>query len=339
MMKIVIFEAEPWESKAFEGLAEVHEIIAEAKPLTPGTVEELDYEAIGDAEIVSTFIYSELGCEVLQRFPNLKLLATRSTGFEHIDLDYCKENGIQVTNVPTYGENTVAEHVFALLLAISHHLIEAVDRTRRGDFSQQGLRGFDLQGKTMGIVGAGNIGRYAARLAKGFGMQVLAFDVEPDQDAARDIGFDYVEMTELLHRADVVSLHVPGTKKTRNMISDDEFKLMKDGVVLINTARGAVVDSRALLHALSLGKVAAVGLDVLPEEPILREEAELLRSAYSKEHDLEALLADHILLRLRNVIITPHSAFNTDEAVQRIVDTTRANIEAFLSGEPQNVVA
>lgn len=338
-MKTAIFEIEPWEKMAFEGLGAENELISEEKPLRGDTLEMLDLDAVADADVISTFIYSDLSRDVLQRFPKLKLVATRSTGFEHIDLDYCKEHDIQIANVPTYGENTVAEHVFALLLAISRHLIEAIDRTRRGDFSQQALRGFDLQGKTMGIIGTGNIGRHAARIARGFGMKVIAFDVEPDEDAAREIGFDYVEMTKLLRQADVVSLHVPGGKQTRNMISDDEFKLMKDGVVLINTARGAVIDSRALLHALSLGTVAAVGLDVLPEEPVVREEAELLRSAYSKEHDLEALLADHILLRLRNVIITPHSAFNTREAVQRILDTTRANIEAFLNGEPRNIVA
>lgn len=268
----------------------------------------------------------------------MKLIATRSTGVDHIDLESCAEQGIQVANVPSYGENTVAEHVFALLLAISHHLIEAVDRTRRGDFSQAGLGGFDLQGKTLGVVGVGSIGRHTARIARGFGMEVVAFDLKPDEAVASEIGFRYVDFKEVLCRSDVLTLHVPATKETRHMIAKDEFDDMKDGAVLINTARGSVVDVRSLLGALSTGKVAAAGLDVLPEEPVIREESELLRSAFSREHDLESLLADHILLRLRNVLITPHSAFNSKEAVQRILATTRENIDVFVAGAPQNVV-
>ncbi len=292
-----------------------------------------------DADIVSAFIYSRLDRQVLSRFKQLKLVATRSTGYDHVDLDYCGSRDILVANVPSYGENTVAEHVFALLLAVSHRIVEAVDRTRRGDFSPLGLQGFDVQGKTLGIVGTGHIGRHAARIGIGFGMKVLAYDVKPDETRAREIGFEYVELNELLRNADVVSLHVPATPQTERMISDEQFSLMKEGVVLINTARGSVIDVRALLRALSTGKVAGAGLDVLPEEPVIREEAELLRSAFTQEHDLETILADHILLRLRNVVITPHSAFNTREAVQRILTTTRENVEAFLAGAPQNIVA
>ncbi len=333
-MKIVIFEVEPWENDAFASLKGEHDIRFEHGELDGGCA-----DSFSDTEILSTFIYSDLDRKVLEKMPNLRLIATRSTGFDHIDLDYCEERGIQVANVPSYGENTVAEHVFALLLAISHNVVEAIDRTRKGDFSQSGLRGFDLEGRTFGAVGTGSIGRNAARIAKGFGMEVLAHDVKPDEAAAAEIGFEYVELSELLRRSDVVSLHVPGTKETKHLISHDEFDQMKDGAVLINTARGSVINVRALLTALSTGKIAAAGLDVLPEEPTIREEAELLRSAFSKEHDLESLLADHILLRLRNVLVTPHSAFNTREAVQRILTTTRENIEAFIAERPQNLVA
>lgn len=301
-MKIVIFELEPW-------------------------------------EVVSTFIYSSLDKSVLERFPHLRLVATRSAGYDHIDLEYCAANEVRVANVPSYGEQTVAEHVFALLLALSHQLVEAVDRTRRGDFSLKGLQGFDLAGKTMGIVGTGHIGRCTARIARGFDMEVVAFDVEPDEEAAREIGFRYRGFEELLRGSDVISLHVPANEGTRHMIGAEQFEAMQDGTVLINTARGSVVDVRALIQALSSGKVAAAGLDVLPEEPLIREEAELLRSAFSREHDLETLLAGHILLRLRNVLITPHSAFNTREAVQRILGVTQENIQSFLAGAPTNLVA
>lgn len=332
-MKVVLFEMEPWERSTFEALREEHDVVFEEACLD---VDSADKHA--DAEVISTFIYSHLDRSVLERLPCLQLIATRSTGYDHIDLQYCARNGIQVANVPTYGENTVAEHVFALLLAISHHLVEAVDRTRRGDFSFEGLRGFDLAGKTMGIVGTGHIGRCTARIARGFGMQVLAFDIEPEEEAAREIGFRYCDFGELLRQSDVVSLHVPGTEKTKHMISTGQFDAMKEGVVLINTARGPIVDVRALLEALASGRVAAAGLDVLPEEPVIREEAELLRATFSREHDLETLLADHILLRLRNVVITPHSAFNTGEAVRRILDATCDNMRAFLAGDPTNLV-
>jgi D-lactate dehydrogenase len=333
-MKIVIFEIEPWEREAFEDLQIEHDIVFESSKLNAETA--LKHP---DAEIISTFVYSSLDAEVLQKLPQLKMIATRSTGFDHIHLETCAEHGIKVTNVPSYGEATVAEHVFALLLAISHHLIDAVNRTRRGDFSQVGLRGFDLIGRTLGIIGTGHIGRHAARIARGFGMDVIAYDIEPDEAAAREIGFRYRDFDEVLRRADVVSLHVPATEATRHMIAAREFELMKDGAILINTARGSIVDVRSLIGALSTGRIAAAGLDVLPEEPVIREEAELLRSAFSHEHDLESLLADHILLRLRNVLITPHSAFNTREAVHRILDTTRANIDAFIAARPQNLVS
>ena len=333
-MKIMVFEVEPWEYPTFEDLRGEHEVVFEERPLRAEVAERH-----ADADIVSAFIYSRMDRSVLEKFEHLKLIATRSTGFDHIDLDLCREQGIKVANVPTYGDNTVAEHVFALLLALSHKMVDAVDRTRRGDFSMKGLEGFDLEGRTMGIIGTGNIGRHVARIARGFGMEVLAYDIAPDHDAADSIGFAYVDLPELLRRSDVVSLHVPGNERTRHLLSTDAFNQMKHGAVLINTARGPVVDIRALLRALADGRLAAAGLDVLPEEPAIREEAELLRQFFEKEHDLDALLADHVLLRMRNVIITPHSAFYTREAVQRILDTTRANIAAFIAGEPQNLVS
>jgi D-lactate dehydrogenase len=169
-------------------------------------------------------------------------------------------------------------------------------------------------------------------------MNVLAFDVNPDEELARSEEFRYTDMDDLLETSDVVTLHVPATPKTHHLISRKEFEKMKDGVVLINTARGTIVDVQALVRALADGKVAAAGLDVLPEEPTIREEAELLRSVFREGYDLETLLADHILLRLRNVIITPHSAFNTCEAVGRILATTTDNITAFAQGAPQNIV-
>jgi D-lactate dehydrogenase len=168
-------------------------------------------------------------------------------------------------------------------------------------------------------------------------MGVVAHDIREDREFAERLGFEYESLEDVLRQADVLTVHVPASSQTENLIADQAFAQMKDGVVLLNTARGCVVNIKALVRALGEGKVAAVGLDVLPEEPTIREEAELLRSMFQKEHDLETLLANHVLLRLRNVYITPHSAFNTREAVERILDTTVENIQAFERGQPQNL--
>jgi D-lactate dehydrogenase len=333
-MKISLFDVEVWERDSFEPLADAHDLRFVAEPLTPDNAGEHS-----DADVVSGFIFSTFNDRVLEQLNHLKLIATRSTGFDHIRMDLCGQRDITVCHVPTYGSNTVAEHVFGLLLTISHKLEEAIDRTRKGDFSPKGLQGFDLMGKTLGIVGTGDIGRDTIRIAKGFGMKVLAFDIQPDEQAAEELGFCYVSMEELLGKSDIISLHVPANEKTRHLISQDEFEKMKRGAVLINTARGDVVDTTALVQALAEQRLSAAGLDVLPEEPVIREEAELMRSIYEQRHDLTSLLANHVLVHMRNVVVTPHSAFNTREAASRILDTTLENIQAFAEGQPINVVS
>ncbi|GLY88898.1 hydroxyacid dehydrogenase [Actinoallomurus iriomotensis] len=332
-MKISVFEAESWERAAFQSLVEHHDVRFEPRPLDRNLAPEHS-----DADVISTFIYSSLDEGVLRLFDRLVLIATRSTGFDHIDADWCHRHAIAIANVPGYGENTVAEHVFALLLGLSHHIVEAADRTRRGDFSQTGLQGFDLLGRTMGVIGTGAIGRHTVRIAKGFGMDVLAFDIQPDDDLARELGFRYTQMNELLAACDVVSLHVPGGPATRHLIGENELRIIKPGAVIINTSRGSVLDTTALLRALSDGTVAAAGLDVIEDEPTVREEAELIRSIFARRHDLDTLLSDHVLLRMRNVLITPHTAFNTHEAVRRILDITCENIAAYTAGSPQNII-
>jgi D-lactate dehydrogenase len=169
-------------------------------------------------------------------------------------------------------------------------------------------------------------------------MEVIAFDVKPDEKAASKLNYSYVDMDALLSKSDIITLHVPGNEKTRNLISKSEFSKMMPGAVLINTSRGFVVDIEALLEALVNKKIAAAALDVLPEEPTIREEAELLRSILAERHNLETLFAGHMLAHQPNVLITPHSAFNTHEAKQRLLDTTVDNIIAFARGKPQNVV-
>ncbi len=332
-MKILVTEVEDWEKQSFQQFMEHHEVIFTDEPLNKDLADKYS-----DVEVICPFIYSSLQAQDLEPFSELKLIATRSTGFDHIDSDYCSEHDITVCNVPSYGKNTVAEHVFGLLLTISHNLREALDRTRRGDFSMSGLQGFDLRNKTLGVIGTGDIGQCVIAIAKGFGMRVLAFDVNPDQDAAEQAGFSYVGLEELLENSDIVTVHVPANKQTRHMISTEQFSRMREGAILINTSRGAIVDVDALLQALTEGRLRAAGLDVLPEEPTIREEAELVRTLYQEEHDQRTLLVDHVLLRLNNVYITPHSAFNTREAVQRILDTSVDNMTGFMAGSPQNVV-
>lgn len=334
-MKISLFEVEPHERTIFAPLAEAHALRIVEQPLDAASA-----AAHADAEVVSGFIYSDFSAATLAQLPQLRLIATRSTGYDHIDLAYCARHGIAVCNVPSYGERTVAEHVFALLLAISHRLPEAIQTARSGRYSPRGLQGFDLYGKTFGALGTGRIGLHAVRIARGFGMRVLAWDLYPDAAAAAQLDFEYATLQQVLAQADVLSLHLPLTDATKHLIGADEFALMKPGAVLINTARGGLVEPGALIQALIGGRLAAAGLDVLPDEPAIREEAQLISSVYNEQlqTDLRGLVADHVLLNLPNVVVTPHSGFNTREAVQRIAQTTYENIAAYARGATQNTV-
>ena len=333
-MKLVAFETEAWEAEACRVLQPEFDFSCTVRPL-----DEASVAAYQDADLVTVFVHSRLTVPVLVQLPNLKLIVTRSTGYDHIDLDYCAKAGIAVANVPDYGDSTVAEHVFALLLAIARNLVEAVERTRHGNFSQTGLRGFELRGKTLGVIGTGRIGCRAIEIARGFGMPVIAYDAVPDEEAAARLEFRYGELDQIFTEADVLTLHVPATPQTAGMVGDREFELMKPGALLINTARGNIVDVPALVRALTSGRLRAAGLDVLPQEPLIREEAEIFRAdAHADDHDLKALVANHVLLRFPNVIVTPHNAYNTESAVRRIIDTTVRNIEAFAADRPENIV-
>jgi D-lactate dehydrogenase len=286
---------------------------------------------------LSPFIYSPIDKDALDRLPKLKLISTRSAGFDHIDLAECRKRHITVCNIPGYGEKTVAEHAMALLLAISRKIPESIERTRKGEFDFHTLRGFDLAGKTLGIIGTGRIGMHMAKIAKGFDMVVLGFDVFPNHAAAEKIGLLYVTLDQLFKNSDTISLHLRLTDETHHFIGEEEFAKMKDGVVLINTARGALIDSRAFLAALENGKVKAAGLDVLEEETLLKEESELLYRSFSSKK-LKTALTSTALMKRPNVIVTPHNAFNSEEALKRILEITMENIHSFTAGHPQNVV-
>lgn len=290
------------------------------------------------AEALCVFMESKIGEAEMSRFPSLKLIATRSTGFDHIDLAAAKARGITVCNVPFYGENTVAEFAFALLLTLSRRVIDADERVRSGVFSPKDLRGFDLEGKTIGIVGTGHIGAHMIKMAQGFGMTVIAFDAFPNNDLSHTLGFTYVSLPELLAKADVFSIHVPYNEHTHHLLNAENMKGIKKGAYLINTARGAVVETEALVQALKDGTLAGAALDVLEEEGDMTDETALLSQPHPKEEDLRVALANHYLIDHPRVIVTPHVAFNTQEAIERILACTTENIKSFAAGTPANVV-
>lgn len=332
-MTISFFELENWEKEYLKDKFPNHKL-----NLFSDTLDIRDIKKVKDSEIISVFIYSQVNQKLLSKLPKLKLINTSSTGFEHIDAAYCNKRGIKVCNVPYYGENTVAEHAFALLLTLVKNIHKSWERTRRSDFSLKGLRGFDLQGKTLGIIGMGHIGQHMARMARGFEMKVAAFDPHKLPKLAQELGFKYVSLNTLLKNSDVISLHAPYNEHTHYLINKQNIKIMKKGVVLINTARGGLIETEALIRGLEKKIIGAVGLDVLEGECVIKEEKQLLSPHFRSECDLKIILQDHLLLQYDNVIVTPHNAFNSWEALQRILDTTVKNIQGFLRGRASNVV-
>ena len=290
-------------------------------------------------DILGTFVDSVADAAVIGALLNLKHIATLSTGYDHIDLPACAARGITVSYVPTYGENTVAEYAFGLMLALSRKICEAKERVKmEGSFRLDGLRGFDLMGKTLGVLGTGHIGVHVIRMAKGFGMTVIGFDAFPNPALAAELGFEYKPLAEVLAQSDIVTVHVPYLPSTHHLINAENIELMKPGAYLINTARGACVDTDALVMALKNGKLGGAGLDVLEEEGMIKDELNFLARNEMRESDLKTVLEDHALIDMPNVIITPHNAFNTKEAFTRILDTTIGNIVGFATGAPMNLV-
>lgn len=332
-MKIAFFETEDWQKKYLEEKLVGVELSFFAEPLSLANL-----NLVENCQIISPFIYSQIGKDFFQQLPDLRLIATRSTGFDHIDLAGAKENKVIVCNVPFYGENTVAEHTFALILALSRKMPESAERARKGDFSLDGLRGFDLKSKTLGIIGMGHIGLHVARIAKGFEMNVLAYDLKEDKKLAKKNSFGYASLENLLSKSDIITLHAPYSKTTHHLINSKNISLIKKGSYLVNTARGALVETQSLLKALADGTLAGAGLDVLEEECFIKEEAQLLSKEFPKTCDLKTALQNHILLRQKNVIVTPHNAFNSQEALVRILDTTVSNIQSFIKNKPINKV-
>lgn len=331
-MKVLFFDADQECQDFFTPALSGDEVIYIAEPLSK---EELLKHQ--DADIVSVFVSSGLRQEHIDLLPKLRLIAARSTGTDNIDVDYAKSKGIVVSNVPKYGAHTVAEFTFALILAVSRKIFEAVHQVKEDvDFRIKDLEGFSLFGKTLGVIGTGSIGRSVVGIAKGFGMKVLMFDAFPNKDYESENSV-YAPLGNLLSESDIITLHLPYSQETHYFLGKNELSKMKRGAVLINTARGELVDTSALLEALKDGTVGGAGLDVLEGERMLKDEMALVRGDESIQ-DLKSVIRDHILIDMPNVVVTPHIAFFSKEAYGEILSTTAKNILDFRKGNPANTV-
>lgn len=292
-----------------------------------------------ELEVVSVFVNSEVTAELIEALPKLKIIACRSTGFNNVDLAAAKKHGVTVLNVPTYGESTVAEYAFALLLSLKRKLPQTLGN-KQASFASSDLRGSDLHGKTIGVIGTGHIGMRSIGIANGFEMNVIAYDPYPKEEMQEQLGFTYVPLEELFKQSDIITLHAPYTPETNHLIDAPALEKMKSSAVLVNTARGELIDNQALIDALNEGQIAGAAIDVIEGETLLRQKEEL--ALLRREEIDESLLRHSVeissLSRLPNVLITPHNSFNTVEAIDRINNTTAQNIVDFWYGHMPNAV-
>ena len=273
-----------------------------------------------DAQIICVQIRTKLTSEILGKFKNLKMIATRSEGLDHIDLNYCKEKQIKVTNCASYGSQTIAEYTIGLMLCASRKIIDGANRTKNWNFSISDLQGIDLENKTLGIIGTGKIGLKVIKIAKAFGMKIIAFDEYRKEYESKILGFKYTQtLEELLNDSDIISIHIPSNEKTKHLINAKSLKEFKKGVVLINTARGQVVESQAILAGLNKEIFSKVALDVFEEESVIN----------NKDSEVLAELKLEIIKQIinhPNAIVTNHNAFNTKQALERLALISSKNI-------------
>ena len=327
-MRVIIFSSQAYDRDSFLGEPRPQGIELQFQPARLN----LDTVALAEHhEVVCPFINDDLSAPVLEQLAKggTRLIALRSAGYNHVDLHAAKRLGLSVVRVPAYSPHAVAEHAVALILALNRRLHRAYNRTRDGDFSLHGLTGFDLVGKTVGVVGTGQIGATFARIMAGFGCRLLACDPFPNAEVLA-MGAHYVSLPELLAEAQIISLHCPLTADSKHLVNARTLAHMQPGAMLINTGRGGLVDTPALVEALKNGQLGYLGLDVYEEE------AQLF---FEDRSDLP--LQDDVLARLLtfpNVIITAHQAFLTREALSAIAGTTLANIAAWADGRAQNLV-
>ena len=291
-----------------------------------------------NAKIISCFTTSRVGKEVLENFTELKLIALRSVGFNHIDINYCNEHDITVVNSPNYGNKSVAEFAFGLMLDVCRKITLSYLDYKNLKTNAQKYTGRELGGKTVGIVGLGAIGAEFARLAHGFDMNILGFDIKENETLKEQYMVEYTDFDTLLEKADFISLHSPLTESNRHLFNETSFKKMKNSAILINTARGEIVETQALYNALINKEIAGAGLDVLESEETISDTDYLSDISRLNNSTLKETILNSRLQQLDNVIITPHIAYNTAEAIYRILETTMRNINAFEKGIIQNKV-
>lgn len=319
-MKIALFNARRYEREAFDqaNMRFGHEIHYFEPRLTSQTA-----SLAQGFDVVCSFVSDQLDEPALAelRKGGVRLIALRCAGFNHVDLEAAERLGMPVVRVPEYSPYAVAEHTVALILSLNRKIYRAHTRVREGNFSLDGLVGFDLYGKTVGVIGLGKIGSVFARIMRGFQCRVLAYDKYPVESLAQELGIQYVELERLYRESDIISLNVPLTPTTHHLIRAESLAQMKPGVMLINTGRGALIDTKALIAALKTGHVGSAGLDVYEEEE------GIFFSDLSNE-----VLQDDVLARLMtfpNVLITAHQGFLTREAISNIAETTLGNVSAF----------
>ncbi len=317
MKKIAFFDAKPYDRDWFDHENTKYELQYLETRLTPATA-----QLAAGSDAVVAFVSDTLDADVVNQLYALgiRVIAMRCAGYSNVDFK-AAYGKINVVRVPAYSPHAVAEHAIGLLLTVNRKLHRAYNRTRDFNFSIVGLTGIDLYGKTVGVIGTGKIGRVFIDICKGFGMRVLAYDAFP----AKDTDITYVTLDELLTQSDVISLHCPLNEQTRHILNADAFAKMKKGVFIVNTSRGALIDTEALLEALNSGKVRGAGLDVYEEE------ADLFYEDYSGSIIKDDLLA--LLVSRPNVVLTSHQAFLTEEALQNIAKTTLQNLDEFFSGQ------
>jgi D-lactate dehydrogenase len=321
-VKIAVFSTKPYDQAYLTQVNERHG--HELHFLEPRLTAETATLAAG-FDAVCAFVNDDLSAEVIGALANqdVRLIALRSAGFNHVDLAAAGKHGLTVARVPSYSPSAVAEHTVGLILALNRRIHRAYNRVRENNFSLVGLLGFDLAGRTVGVIGTGTIGTVLARIMVGFGCDVLAHDPFPSEECVR-IGVEYVDLDVLLSRSDIVSLHCPLTPATHHLIDDKAVARMRDGVMLINTSRGALVDTSAVIDGLKSGRIGHLGLDVYEEE----------ESLFFQDLS-DAVIPDDVFARLLtfpNVVVTGHQAFFTEEALLEIAETTLANATAFETG-------
>ncbi|MCL2017676.1 MAG: hypothetical protein FWG80_02815 [Alphaproteobacteria bacterium] len=287
-----------------------------------------------DAVAISIDVKSKMDAVMIAKFPNLKLIATRSTGFDHIDADYCRQHGIKIANVAGYGEIAVAEFAIGLLLALMRKIFLAASDLRAGRIDMPKYLGHDISGKTIGIFGTGAIGSHFAKLVHAFGAHVIAHDRNKNPKLSKIV--EYVNLDTLYRQSDIVALNIPANADNYHIINAAAIKKMKRGVILLNVARGELIDAGALYNALLSGKVGGVAVDVLEQEQALTTTAGMHGLSCV---DALIVLYNKKMLNMDNVIVTPHAAFNSAEANARILDATFETLSAFANGKPYKTIS